>query len=188
MAGRMELQNILLNDAATRLKCSEEHILRLGAEGKVELLAHISDCPLERGGSWSGKVTLTTNDCARLAKRRDKFAWISEIQDNNKILAVPFEHQRAIITREDVLVPAEVVQLLGDEELRDKSRAIYGLTIAHLVSLICEMSGGGRYRKDDGSPNLNQVAEELSARANDAHGMKPSTLRNRLSAAMIHLR
>jgi hypothetical protein len=184
MAGRMELQNLLLNDAATRLKCSEEHILRLGAEGKVELLAHISDCPLERGGSWSGKVTLTTNDCARLAKRRDKFAWISEIQDGDEVLAVPFEHQRAIINREDVLVPAEVVQSLGNEELSDRSRAGYELTIAHLLGLLCELSVGGRFRGADGKPNIRSIAEALHARSDGARGMGVTTAEKKMARSL----
>ncbi len=59
MAGRMELEHLLLSDAAARLKWSEEHLLLLGAEGKIELFAQISDCPLELGGSWSGRVILT---------------------------------------------------------------------------------------------------------------------------------
>jgi hypothetical protein len=188
MAGRMELQNLLLNDAATRLKCSEEHILRLGAEGKVELLAHISDCPLERGGSWSGKVTLTTNDCARLAKRRDKFAWISEIQDGDEVLAVPFEHQRAIINREDVLVPANHLQSLGDEELSDRARAGYELTIAHLVGLICDSNVGRRFCNDDGSPKASAIAEALYTRSGGALGMGFSTVRKRLSHCCFTLK
>jgi hypothetical protein len=47
MAGRLELEHLLLSDAATRLKYSEEHLLLLGSEGKIELIAQISDCPLD---------------------------------------------------------------------------------------------------------------------------------------------
>ncbi len=180
MAVRMELEHLLLTDAAACLKWNEERLLLLGAEGKIELIAQISDCPLERGGSWSGRVTLTKDECARLAKRRDKFAWIAKIQDGDEVLAVPFEHQRAIITREDVLVSASICPPT-ESNLTAPGRATLEQTIGLLTEVVARLSKGDRFRHSDGKPKFQVIADQLSTMANGRYGMEAESLRTRLS-------